>query len=158
MIRGGLEKAVADEGLALKPDLELLDEVTGLVEFPVVLAGAIETEFMALPPEVLTAAMRAYQKYFSCTRADGTPAPRFLFVANNVAADGGKTIIAGNERVLRARLADARFFWDHDRKTPLAARVEALKTACFMQSWVISSLRPSEWPSLLEFLSPYARA
>jgi len=127
MIRRGLEHAVAAEGLSLKPDPELLDEVTGLVEFPVVLAGAIDAEFMTLPPEVLATAMRTHQKYFSCLRSDGTPAPRFLFVANNVAADGGKTIIAGNERVLRARLADARFFWDQDGKTPLAARVEALK-------------------------------
>ena len=57
---------------------------------------------------------------------DGSPAPRFLFVANNLTPDGGKTIVAGNERVLRARLADARFFWDQDRKVPLADRVEAL--------------------------------
>ena len=112
MIRRGLEQAVADEGLSLKPDPELLDEVTGLVEFPVVLAGAIDVDFMTLPPEVLAAAMRAHQKYFSCLRPDGTPAPRFLFVANNLAVDGGKTIIAGNERVLRAPLADARFFRD----------------------------------------------
>jgi glycyl-tRNA synthetase beta chain len=127
MIRRGLEHAVADEGLSLKPDPELLDEVTGLVEFPVVLAGAIDAEFMTLPPEVLTTAMRAHQKYFSCLRIDGTPAPRFLFVANNQAPDGGKTIIAGNERVLRARLADARFFWDQDRKVRLGERVAALK-------------------------------
>src|SRR5439155_3397764 len=127
MIRRGLEHAVAAEGLSLKSDPELLDEVTGLVEFPVVLAGAIDAEFMTLPPEVLATAMRAHQKYFSCLRIDGTPAPQFLFVANNLAPDGGKTIVAGNERVLRARLADARFFWDQDRKIRLADRVEALK-------------------------------
>jgi len=127
MIRQGLEHAVAEEGLSLKPDPELLDEVTGLVEFPVVLAGAIDVEFMTLPPEVLAAAMRTHQRYFSCLRTDGTPAPRFLFVANNLAPDGGKTIIAGNERVLRARLADARFFWDQDRKIRLEDRVAALK-------------------------------
>src|SRR5207249_8226282 len=102
-------------------------------EFPVVLAGAIDAEFMTLPPEVLTTAMRAHQKYFSCVRADGTPAPRFLFVANNVAADGGKTIIAGNERVLRARLADARFFWDQDRKVRLEDRVAALRDRVYYE-------------------------
>src|SRR5262249_22022391 len=80
-----------------------------------------------LPPEVLATAMRTHQKYFSCVRNDGTPAPRFLFVANNLSRDGGKTIIAGNERVLRARLADARFFWDQDRKVGLGDRLEALK-------------------------------
>jgi glycyl-tRNA synthetase beta chain len=127
MIRRALEQAVADQGLLLKLDPELLDEVAGLVEFPVVLRGAIDAEFMTLPPEVLAAAMRAHQKYFSCLRPDGTPAPRFLFVANNLAADGGKTIVAGNERVLRARLADARFFWDHDRTVKLEDRVDALR-------------------------------
>ena len=68
---------------------------------------------------------------FFLPEPDGTPAPRFLFVANNLAADGGKTIIAGNERVLRARLADARFFWEQDRKVPLESRVEALNDRVF---------------------------
>jgi glycyl-tRNA synthetase beta chain len=131
IIRRGLEAAVAAEGLLLKPDPELLDEVTGLVEFPVVLMGTIDAEFMTLPLEVLATAMRAHQKYFSCLRPDGTPAPRFLLVANNLAADGGKTIVAGNERVLRARLADARFFWDHDRRVRLESRVDALADRVF---------------------------
>lgn len=131
MIRKGLEAAVSAEGLSLKPDPALLAEVTGLVEFPVVLMGTIDADFMELPPEVLSTAMRAHQKYFSCLWPDGTPAPRFLFVANNVAVDRGRTIIAGNERVLRARLADARFFWDHDRRVPLKSRVEALKDRVF---------------------------
>ncbi len=91
------------------------------------LAGAIDADFMTLPPEVLQTAMRVHQKYFSCVYADGRPAPHFLFVANNLAEDGGEAIIAGNERVLRARLADARFFWDQDRKIRLEDRVEALK-------------------------------
>jgi glycyl-tRNA synthetase beta chain len=130
-IRRGLEEAVAAEGLSLRPDPALLEEVTGLVEFPVVLAGSIDADFMALPPEVLATAMRAHQKYFSCSRPDGSPAPRFLFVANSVAVDGGKTIVAGNERVLKARLADARFFWDQDRRVPLESRVEALKDRVF---------------------------
>jgi len=130
-IRGGLEAAVTAEGLSPKEDPALLDEVTGLVEFPVVLAGAIDADFMALPPEVLATTMRAQQKYFSCLKPDGTPAPRFLLVADNVATDGGKTIVAGNERVLRARLADARFFWDQDQRVSLEARVEALKDRVF---------------------------
>ena len=131
VIRRGLKEAVATKGLSLKPDPALLDEVTGLVEFPVVLAAAIDADFMTLPPEVLATAMRAHQKYFSCLRPDGTPAPRFLFVADNVAVDGGKTIVAGNERVLKARLADARFFWDQDRRVPLESRVGALKDRVF---------------------------
>jgi glycyl-tRNA synthetase beta chain len=131
MIRQDLEQKAAAEGLVLKPDPQLVEEVAGLVEFPVVLAGAIDAEFMSLPPEVLATAMRAHQKYFSCLEPDGTAAPRFLFVANNLAADGGRTVIAGNERVLRARLADARFFWDQDRKLRLEDRVEALKQRVF---------------------------
>ncbi len=130
-IREDLEHAAAVEGLALKPDPGLLEEVTGLVEFPVVLAGAIDADFMALPPEVLATAMRTHQRYFSCLRPDGGPAPRFLFVADNLAADGGKLIIAGNERVLRARLADARFFWDQDQRMPLELRVAALSERVF---------------------------
>jgi glycyl-tRNA synthetase beta chain len=119
-------------GLEVKSDEALLEEVTGLVEYPVVLMGNIDADFVrplpdGLPPEVLATAMRTHQKYFTCLNAGGTPAPRFLFVANNVTPDGGDTIAAGNERVLRARLSDARFFWDQDRKTRLADRVEALK-------------------------------
>jgi glycyl-tRNA synthetase beta chain len=131
IVRKDLEAAATDQGFVLKPDPGLLDEVTGLVEFPVVLAGAIDAEYMALPPEVLTTAMRTHQKYFSCLHSDGTPAPIFLFVANNITEDQGKTIVAGNERVLRARLADARFFWDQDRRVPLASRIEFLSQRVF---------------------------
>src|SRR5438874_4766930 len=127
IIAADLDRLAQSEGLKVKPDPGLLDEVTGLVEFPVVLIGAIDDASMELPPEVLATAMRTHQKYFSCLKADGSLAPRFLFVANNLTPDDGKTIVAGNERVLRARLADARFFWEQDRKVPLAARVEALK-------------------------------
>jgi glycyl-tRNA synthetase beta chain len=126
-IRADLDRRAAELAVAVKPDPALLDEVAGLAELPVVLAGAIDADFMTLPPEVLQTAMRVHQKYFSCAYPDGRPAPHFLFVANNLAEDGGQAIIAGNERVLRARLADARFFWDQDRKIRLEGRVEALK-------------------------------
>jgi len=131
IIADGLDQLAKAEGLTVEDDPALLDEVTGLVEFPVVLMGVIEADFMALPPEVLATVMRAHQKYFSCLWPDGTPAPRFLFVANNVTVDGGQTIVAGNERVLKARLADARFFWDQDRKVRLEDRVEALRDRVF---------------------------
>jgi len=132
IIAKGLDKLAKSEGLTVKLDEGLLDEVTGLVEYPVVLMGRIDADFVrplpeGLPPEVLATAMRTHQKYFSCLNPDGTPAPRFLFVANNKTPDNGKTIAAGNERVLRARLSDARFFWDQDRKVRLEDRVEALK-------------------------------
>jgi glycyl-tRNA synthetase beta chain len=139
IIERDLHNLAAAEGLEVKDDPALLDEVTGLVEYPVVLMGKIDADFVrplpdGLPPEVLATAMRTHQKYFTClnpepapAKAGGTPVPRFLFVANNATPDGGKTIAAGNERVLRARLSDARFFWDQDRKVRLEDRVEALK-------------------------------
>ncbi len=132
IIERDLGKLAAAEGLTVKPDEGLLEEVTGLVECPVVLMGDIDADFVrplpdGLPPEVLATAMRTHQKYFTCLNRDGTPAPRFLFVANNLTPDNGKTIAAGNERVLRARLSDAKFFWDQDRKVRLEDRVEALK-------------------------------
>jgi glycyl-tRNA synthetase beta chain len=130
-IRRDLGQVATAEGVVMKPDPGLLEEIAGLVEFPVVLMGGIDAEFMRLPPEVLGTAMRTHQKYFSCLDPDGAAAPRFLFVANNVADDGGKAIIAGNERVLRARLADARFFWDQDRRVRLEDRVGALKQRVF---------------------------
>ena len=154
-IRQGLEEAVAAEGLSVKPDVALLDEVAGLVEFPVVLMGAIDADFMTLPPEVLATAMRAHQKYFSCLSPDGTPAPRFLFVANNVAVDGGKTIVAGNERVLKARLADARFFWDQDRRVPLETRVEALSERIFHAKLGSLYDKVRRMEELAEFLAPH---
>jgi glycyl-tRNA synthetase beta chain len=126
-IREDLDRRAAELGGTVRPDPALLEEVTGLVELPVVLAGAIDPDFMNLPPEVLATAMRAHQKYFSCVAADGSAAPHFLFVANNLAEDGGGAIVAGNERVLRARLADARFFWDQDCKLRLEDRVDALR-------------------------------
>jgi glycyl-tRNA synthetase beta chain len=120
--------------LKMKDDLGLLDEVTGLVEWPQVLIGRIDASFMDLPGEVLSTSMRSHQKYFSTETPDGSLADRFLVVANMEAPEGSdraKTIVAGNERVLRARLADARFFWDQDRERPLAARVPALKDIVF---------------------------
>jgi glycyl-tRNA synthetase beta chain len=115
----------------MRADEELLQEVAGLVEWPVVLMGRIDPTFMDLPPEVLITAMRAHQKYFALQDADGTMASRFLVVSNMVTPDQGATIIAGNERVLRARLADAKFFWDQDRKLRLDDRVAALKRVVF---------------------------
>jgi glycyl-tRNA synthetase beta chain len=162
IIAGDLDRLAAEAGVAVKPDPALLDEVAGLVEFPVVLSGAIDDESMALPPEVLATAMRAHQKYFSClkpepapAKAGGTPAPRFLFVANNLTADNGKIIVAGNERVLRARLADARFFWDQDRKLKLAARVGALHQRVFHAR--LGSVRDKvhRMEALADFLTPH---
>ena len=119
------------EGLRVREDVALLDEVTGLVEWPVPMLGSIDPRFMDVPPEVLITAMRAHQKYFSLLDADGKLAPRFVLVANTEATDGGAAIVAGNERVLRARLSDAKFFWDEDRKRTLESRVPKLAERVF---------------------------
>ncbi|MDE3061125.1 MAG: glycine--tRNA ligase subunit beta, partial [Pseudomonadota bacterium] len=120
------EKAAAGQGLSIRKDEGLLEEVTGLVEWPVVLVGSIDKQFMDLPWQVLVSEMRAHQKYFALENKEGAFADKFLITANMVAGDGGKAIIAGNERVLRARLADGRFFWDQDRKKPLAEWAKGL--------------------------------
>ncbi len=120
------EAAAAREGFQLRQDEGLLAEVTGLVEWPVVLVGTIDQTFMDVPDEVLITSMRSHQKYFSLLKADGRLANRFLVVSNMQAADGGKAIVAGNERVLRARLSDAKFFWDTDRKVKLESRLPKL--------------------------------
>jgi len=125
------KKRAAAAKLVLKDDPALFDEVAGLVEWPVVLSGRIDADFMDLPPEVLTTSMRAHQKYLALLDRDGRPAPRFLIVANMETADKGKAIVAGNERVLRARLADARFFWDQDRRVPLRQRTPGLRDIVF---------------------------
>ena len=123
--------SAAAESLTLVEDAGLLEEVAGLVEWPVVLIGSIDQAFMDVPREVLTTAMRAHQKYFSLQTAEGRLAPRFILVANMMAEDGGRQIVAGNERVLRARLSDAKFFWDQDRKQPLESRLPALNDIVF---------------------------
>ncbi|MFZ1415434.1 MAG: glycine--tRNA ligase subunit beta [Defluviicoccus sp.] len=158
LIEDRAKAIAAAEGLTLKADAGLLDEVTGLVEWPVVLMGRIDEAFMGLPPEVLTTAMRAHQKYFALVHADGRLAPRFIVVANMETPDGGRTVVAGNERVLRARLADAQFFWDQDRKRPLAARVEKLSERVFHARLGSDLARTERLESLARTLARYTGA
>ncbi|MHC8508546.1 MAG: glycine--tRNA ligase subunit beta [Rhodospirillales bacterium] len=127
----GARALAAAEGLTLNTDYGLLEELVGLAEWPVPRMGRIDEAFMDLPPEALAAAMRAHQKYMTCTDKDGNLAPRFVYAAGTETEDGEKEITAGNERVLRARLADARFFWDKDRAAPLESRLDALKDLVF---------------------------
>ncbi|MCI2007884.1 MAG: glycine--tRNA ligase subunit beta [Acetobacter peroxydans] len=127
----GLNELATAEGLQIVPDTGLVDEVAGLVEWPVPMLGRIDEQFMELPPEVMQVSMRVNQRYFALRDADGAAAPRFAFVANIIPADDGALIVAGNERVLRARFADARHFWDLDRKHSLASRLPALDNVTF---------------------------
>ena len=124
-------RLAAGAGLTVKADPALIAEVAGLVEWPVALIGGIDKAFLDLPPEVLTASMRAHQRYLALTDSDGKLAPRFIVVANMLTDDGGNEIVAGNERVLRARLSDAKFFLDQDRKTTLESRVPKLGEIVF---------------------------
>jgi len=125
-----LRRLAAEHRLRLKEDKGLLEEVAGLVEWPVVLVGRVDPGHIGLPPEVLSTAMRQHQKYFTLTQPDGK-VTHFAVVANVPAHDAGRAIVAGNERVLRARLSDAQFFWDQDLKVKLADRLPALKDMVF---------------------------
>ena len=131
LIRDGIAALATAEGLEVVPDEGLVAEVAGLVEWPVPLLGRIDDAFMDLPPEVMRTTMRVNQRYFALRTADGAAAPRFALVANVAAPDGGAAIVAGNERVLRARLADARFFWDLDRKQRLEDFLPKLRAVVF---------------------------
>jgi glycyl-tRNA synthetase beta chain len=128
----GVKQAAFVHQLEMIPDEGLLAEVSGLAEWPVVYIGTIQQEFMDVPAEILQTSMRTHQKYFSLRDPrTGKMANRFALVANMIARDGGKEIVAGNERVLRARLSDAKFFWDEDRKHTLESRVGKLKGIVF---------------------------
>ena len=119
----------APEGVRLSE--RLLAENAGLTEWPVPVVGEFDPAFLELPPEVLVTSMESHQRYFPMEDETGGLAPRFLFVANIEAADGNAAVRAGNERVLRARLADARFFWDQDRMRRLEDRLPALDKVVF---------------------------
>ena len=111
------QKVCSDRGLALVDDDGLLDEVAGLAEWPTPILGDMDPQFLDLPPEVVQLSMKVHQKYFAVRDpATHRLAPHFVVVANVEATDGGKALAAGNSRVLSARLNDARFFWDEDRK------------------------------------------
>jgi glycyl-tRNA synthetase beta chain len=131
LIAEGIVEQARQRDLTVAEDDALLDEVTGLVEWPVPLIGRIDDHFMDLPPEVRELSMKINQKYFALRDSSGRPAPYFAFVANLAADDSGAAIIAGNERVLRARLSDARHFWDLDLKTPLEALLPKLEKITF---------------------------
>lgn len=132
IIRNAVVNGAFALGLEPVPDEGLLDEVSGLAEWPVVLFGEIDDAYMDLPPEILRTTMRTHQKYFALRKPGETGlANRFAFVSNMVASDGGKEIVSGNERVLRPRLSDAKFFWDQDRKRTLDSRVDNLKKIVF---------------------------
>ena len=114
------------QGLEVVEDAGLLAEVAGLVEWPVVLMGSIGADFLGLPPEVLQTSMKEHQKFFSVRNPKTARIEKFVTVANRDTADHGATILAGNQKVLAARLSDAKFFWENDLRTVKAAGLEGM--------------------------------
>ena len=133
IILDSFKKIEAEHKISIEVTESLLNEVVGLVEYPVVLVGRVPEKFMKLPEEAIITPMRTHQRYFPTRGADGKLAPFFVFVANNVADDKGTTIIRGNERVLNARLADAYFFFETDLQKPLESHLENLKKITFQE-------------------------
>ena len=131
LIRSGAAEAARAAGLQLVEDEGLVVENAGLTEWPVPLLGRFDPEFLEVPPEVIQLTARTNQKYFICRDGTGKLADAFVCTANIVAADGGKAIVAGNRKVLAARLSDARFFWEQDRKTTLAEQAGKLSRITF---------------------------
>jgi glycyl-tRNA synthetase beta chain len=131
LIRERAEAAATAAGLTLLPDEGLVVENAGLSEWPVPLVGRFDSDFLDVPREVIVLTMRTNQKYFACTNDQGLLAPAFVCVANIDAEDGGEAIAAGNARVLAARLADARFFWEQDLKVPLEEQAKKLEGIVF---------------------------
>ncbi|MDP2546004.1 glycine--tRNA ligase subunit beta [Photobacterium damselae subsp. piscicida] len=126
------QKAAQEVGGIADLDDELVEEVTSLVEWPVVLTASFEEKFLAVPAEALVYTMKGDQKYFPVYDAEGNLVPKFIFVSNLISKDPSQ-IIAGNEKVVRPRLADAEFFFNTDRKRPLIDRLPQLETAIFQQ-------------------------
>ncbi|WP_374413125.1 glycine--tRNA ligase subunit beta [Novosphingobium colocasiae] len=131
IVRNKAREAAAAAGLTLVEDDGLVIENAGLTEWPVPLLGRFDAAYLEVPPEVIQLTARVNQKYFVCTDAAGKLANAFVCTANIVATDGGEAIVAGNRKVLAARLSDARFFWEQDRKIPLAEQAKKLQRITF---------------------------
>ncbi|MGU3495788.1 glycine--tRNA ligase subunit beta [Xanthobacteraceae bacterium A53D] len=146
-------------GLDLVEDEGLLDEVCGLVEWPVTLLGTFEERFLDIPDEVIRATIRANQKCFVLRDPrTGRLANRFILISNIAATDGGAAIVAGNERVIRARLSDAKFFWDTDRRTPMADRLGKFDNITFHEKLGMQGARIERIAALARELAPQVGA
>ena len=132
LIVDGVNAAASEAGGTAVADDSLFDEVTALVEWPVALTGSFEDDFLRLPREVVVSTLTSHQRYFPLEGTDGKLLPRFVTIANIDSADPDQ-VRDGNERVIRPRLADAAFFWDNDRRTPLAAREDSLREVVYQQ-------------------------
>ncbi|MFD1912778.1 glycine--tRNA ligase subunit beta [Halodurantibacterium flavum] len=149
------------QGLEIVEDNGLLAEVAGLVEWPVVLMGRIGEEFLELPPEVLRTSMKEHQKFFSVRNPKTGRIERFVTVANRTTADHGETILRGNQKVLSARLSDARFFWENDlriAKEGMGVWLEGLKSVTFHNKLGSQHARIERIAALARVLAPQVGA
>jgi len=152
IIEEGVKKAAEKVGGKPIPDEGLMDEVTYLVEYPVIVTGTYEERYLSLPREVLITSMRSHQRYFTVTNNRKKLLPYFITISNNVTRD--KSVVAkGNERVLRARLEDGMFFFHEDRKIPLKTRVEELKDVVFQEKLGTSWEKMERFSSLGSYLA-----
>lgn len=156
IILDGARSIAKDKGLTFREDPALLEEVCGLVEWPVMLCGSFDPAFLEVPQEVLIATMRGNQKYFPLFDDKGKLASRFLITANM--PDRHNNIVPGNERVLRARLSDARFFWDEDRKTRLDSRVARLDAITFHEKLGTVGQKVARLERLAAYIASLIRA
>jgi glycyl-tRNA synthetase beta chain len=159
MILADAKNLAFAQGYELVEDAGLLAEVAGLVEWPVVLMGSFDAAFLAIPPEIIRATIRNNQKCF--VLRDPAPArlvDKFILVANIEAEDGGKAIVAGNERVIRARLSDAKFFYETDLKTRLEDRLPKFKDIIFHEKLGTQAERIARIEALAAELAPMVRA
>jgi glycyl-tRNA synthetase beta chain len=152
IIRREVEQAARAAGGRVLSDEDLLEQVTFLVEYPSVVRGSFSPEFLQVPKEVLITSMREHQRYFSLVDEDGHLLPNFITV-NNTLADDPTVVMRGNERVLRARLSDARFFFDEDKKVSLEDRVEDLKGIVYQAKLGTSHEKMERFRKLSEALA-----
>ena len=159
IIRQDARNLAFAQGLDVVEDEALLSEVAGLVEWPVVLMGSFDEAFLGIPQEVIRATIRANQKCFVVRRSgEEALANKFLLTSNIVAPDGGAAIVAGNERVVRARLSDAKFFWDSDLKVRLEDRLPKLDSIVFHEKLGTQGERVKRIAALAKELAPLVGA
>ena len=158
MILADAKNIAFAQGFELVEDPGLLTEVAGLVEWPVVLMGEFDAAFLAIPPEVIRTTIRNNQKCFVLRQSGGALANKFILVANTETADGGKAIVAGNERVIRARLSDAKFFYETDLKVRLEERLPKLEEIIFHEKLGTQAERVRRIEHLARELAPQVGA
>lgn len=152
IIRAETLRIAGEAGGNLLPDEELLEQVAYLVEYPSGVYGTFSEEFLKVPKEVLITSMRSHQRYFSVTDSKGALLPGFITI-NNTLTEDPSVVVKGNERVLRARLSDARFFFEEDQKVKLDDRVEALKKVVYQQKLGTSFEKMERFRALAQKLS-----